>query len=161
MESKAGQLSSKTLKASALKDEVADSWEDEALSDSAPEDEQKYEQQQPPKKASEEARLPQRTVSPKAPPPTPVSARANTPDWDSQGFSDFRHKRRRPEKSAAVAGRLIAGALGVKVPKKTDEQRTYERSVKEQELRRRNREKEQREKERLEDEKAKASVWDT
>jgi hypothetical protein len=152
------QSSSKMSEASATKEEVADSWEDEALSDSAPEDDQKQEQQA--KMPSEDTDRPPRTALPKAPPPTPVSPRTNTPDWGSQGSSDFRDERRRPAKSTAVAGRLIAGALGVKAPKKTEEQRAYEKSVKEQEIRRQNREKEQREKERLEDEKARASVWD-
>jgi hypothetical protein len=159
MASNLEQSSSKMSEASATKEEVADSWEDEALSDLAAEDDQKQEPHAK-KMPSEDADRPPRTALPKAPPPTPVSPRTNTPDWDSQGSSDFRDERRRPEKSTAVAGRLIAGALGVKAPKKTEEQRAYERSVKEQEIRRRNREKEQREEERLEDEKARASVWD-
>lgn len=67
---------------------------------------------------------------------------------------------RRPEKQTAVAGRMIAGALGVRAPKRTEEQRAYDRSVKEQEIRRRNREREEAAKAVEEDEKAKAAVWD-
>ena len=123
MASNLEQSSSKMSEASATKEEVADSWEDEALSDSAPEDDQKQEQQA--KMPSEDTDRPPRTALPKAPPPTPVSPRTNTPDWGSQGSTDFRDERRRPAKSTAVAGRLIAGALGVKAPKKTEEQRAY------------------------------------
>lgn len=161
MASRLEGLSGKTSKPSALQEEVADSWEDDALSDSLPEDDREPEQGHEIRKHTEGGgERPQSTFALNAPPPTPITSRTNMPSWDSQGGSDFREERRRPEKSTAVAGRLIAGALGVKAPKKTEEQRAYERSVKEQEIRRRNREKEQREKERLEDEKAKASVWD-
>lgn len=67
---------------------------------------------------------------------------------------------RRPEKQTAVAGRMIAGALGIRAPKRTPEQRAYDRSVKEQEIRRRNREKELEAKAKEEEEKAKAAVWE-
>ncbi|CAI4211333.1 unnamed protein product [Parascedosporium putredinis] len=39
---------------------------------------------------------------------------------------------RRPEKTDAVARRMIAGALGVKAPKQTEEQKAYDRAIKEQ-----------------------------
>jgi hypothetical protein len=68
-------------------------------------------------------------------------------------------ERRRPEKSTAVAGRLIAGALGVKAPKKTEEQRAYDRAVKEQEIKRKSREKMAKEREMEEAERAKHAVW--
>lgn len=158
MDSKLERLSLKTSNASASKEEVAESWEDDAVSDSSPEDEHQPEQKTR-RDVARATESPQRSL-PNAPPSTPVAPRTNTPEWNTHGRSDFREERRRPEKSTAVAGRLIAGALGVKAPKKTEEQRAYERSVKEQEIRRRNREKEQQEKERLEEEKAKASVWD-
>lgn len=154
-------MASKLPKLSAAsKEEVADSWEDDALSASSPEDDREQEEQQIRKNASKATEPPRPTPASKVSPSTPVATFTRTPGWDSQGGSDFREERRRPEKSTAVAGRLIAGALGVKAPKKTEEQRAYERSIKEQEIRRRNREKEQREKERLDDERAKASVWD-
>lgn len=161
MASRLDGFSRKTSKPGALQEEVADSWEDDALSDSLPEDDRDPEQGHEIRKHAEgETERPQSTFAPNAPPQTPIASSTNMPNWESPGGSDFREERRRPETSTAVAGRLIAGALGVKAPKKTEEQRAYERSVKEQEIRRRNREKEQREKERLEDEKAKASVWD-
>jgi len=56
---------------------------------------------------------------------------------------------------------MIAGALGIKAPKKTEEQKQYDKALKDAEIKRKNREKEQRERERLEDEKAKAAVWDS
>ena len=55
---------------------------------------------------------------------------------------------------------MIAGALGIRAPKRTEEQRKYDRAVKEQEIKRRNREREEREQEREEEEKAKNAVWD-
>lgn len=66
---------------------------------------------------------------------------------------------RRPEKQTAVAGRLIAGALGIRAPKRTEEQRAYDRAVKEQEIKRRNREREELAKAKEEEERVKASVW--
>jgi hypothetical protein len=67
---------------------------------------------------------------------------------------------RRPEKTDAVAKRMIAGALGVRAPKKTEEQRAYERAGREKEVKRREKEKAD-EARRVEEEKrAKAAVWD-
>lgn len=108
---------------------------------------------------------------PSAPPPTPITA-SGFPTWEtgpslgaapsyslsSRDRGD--QERKRPEKSTAVAGRLIAGALGVKAPKKTEEQRAYDRSIKEQEIKRKNREKAAKEQEKLDAEKAKNAVWD-
>lgn len=66
----------------------------------------------------------------------------------------------RQEKTDAVAKRMIAGALGVKTPKKTEEQKAYDRAIKEKELKRRNQEKEAAARAKEETEKAKAAVWD-
>jgi hypothetical protein len=74
--------------------------------------------------------------------------------------SGSRSPARRPEKQTAVAGRLIAGALGIRAPKRTEEQRAYDRAIKEKELRRRNREREEEAKRKEEEERAKAAVWD-
>jgi hypothetical protein len=54
---------------------------------------------------------------------------------------------------------LIAGALGVRAPKMTEEQRAYDRAVKEKEIKRRNVEKEEAAKAQEEAEKAKAAAW--
>lgn len=67
---------------------------------------------------------------------------------------------RRPEKTNAVAGRLIAGALGVRAPKKTDEQRAYDRAVREKEQKRRDLEKEEAKRKEEEIAKAKAAAWE-
>jgi hypothetical protein len=55
---------------------------------------------------------------------------------------------------------MIAGALGIKAPKKTEEQRAYDRALKEKEMKRRNQEKEAAAKAKEEAERAKAAVWD-
>jgi len=55
---------------------------------------------------------------------------------------------------------LIAGALGVKAPKRTEEQRKYDRALKEKEMKRRNEEKEALSKAKEAAEKAKNAVWD-
>jgi len=55
---------------------------------------------------------------------------------------------------------MIAAGLGVKVPKRTEEQRAYDRAVKEQEIKRRNHEKAVEEKQKEEAERAKRAIWD-
>jgi hypothetical protein len=54
---------------------------------------------------------------------------------------------------------LIAGALGVKVPKRTEEQRAYDKALKEKEIKRRNAEKEDAARKKEEAERARAAVW--
>ena len=66
----------------------------------------------------------------------------------------------RPEKTDAVAKRMIAGALGVKAPKKTEEQKAYDRAIRENEIKRRNQEREAAARAKEEAERAKAAVWD-
>jgi hypothetical protein len=136
---------------------VVDSWDDESVSDLDTE--------------PEDTSGPEKSSVPSAPPPTPISPSA-LPSWDSGpgiqnvGYvsaanrSGGEEERRRPEKSTAVACRLIAGALGVKAPKKTEEQRAYDRAIREQEIKRKNREKAAREREKEEAERAKNAVWD-
>lgn len=67
----------------------------------------------------------------------------------------------RPEKQIAVAGRLIAGALGVKAPPKSEEAKAYERVVREKEKKRLAREREGKRMEAEEAERAKRDVWDS
>lgn len=136
---------------------VADSWDEESVSE--------------PDTETEDSSVRQKLAVPSAPPPTPISP-SIYPAWDSglgspgagYGAASARDRgeeeRRRPEKSTAVAGRLIAGALGVKAPKKTEEQRAYERAMKEQEIKRKNRSKAAQQKEKEEAERAKSAVWD-
>ena len=70
------------------------------------------------------------------------------------------NREKRPEKSNATASRMIAGALGVKGPKMTEEQKTYERVVKEKEKRRIENEKEEGRRRENEVSEAKRAVWD-
>lgn len=109
---------------------------------------------------------------PAAPPPTPASPSSRFSYDDEPPFahpsqlarsssgSGSNSPTRRPEKSAAVASRLIAGALGVRAPKRTEEQRAYDKAMRESEIKRRQREKEEAERKRIESEKAKQSVWE-
>lgn len=81
-----------------------------------------------------------------APPPTPISP--------------SQQREKRPEKTTATANRLIAGALGIKAPKKTEEQKQYDRAMKEAEIKRKNKEQETLQKQKMADEQAKSAVWD-
>ncbi|TVY83384.1 hypothetical protein LSUE1_G001262 [Lachnellula suecica] len=142
---------------------LADSWEDEDVSDSGED--------------TDRPLSPQQSADyPSAPPPTPISPTYSTNSrqtfnspygYSADGGIDARTERAdrpertaRPEKTDAVAKRLIAGALGVKAPKKTEEQRAYERAVKEKEIKRRNQEKEAAAQAKAEAEKAKIAIWE-
>ena len=150
----------------ATKTNVAESWEDEDLDGDA---ETPKEGTLMPVESNDAGTHP--------PPPTPISPTSgSTYDWStarvlgggrpqpmSSGRSTPRSEneaeRRRPEKTTATAGRMIAAGLGMKLPKKTEEQRQYDRAMREQEMKRKNREKEAKEHEREQDEKAKDAVW--
>lgn len=152
--------------------EVVDSWEDEDVESGA---ETPVEAPGPSLKQVASNDLP-----PGPPPPTPISPPQSNlyDDWSSSSLlgsrpaylrgsepgtpkSDSDSERKRPEKTTAAAGRMIAASLGMKAPKKTEEQRQYDRAMREQEMKRRNREKEGRERERIAEEKVKAAVWDS
>ncbi|KAL4886570.1 hypothetical protein BJY04DRAFT_75427 [Aspergillus karnatakaensis] len=158
---------------------VADSWEDEVDSDTASDkdEEGSVDAASPSVPATSLSMSPVVTEGPLDPPPTPISPQTSQP-WVSTPTSGGyigrepssassrdrdreRDKDRRPEKQTAVAGRLIAGALGIRAPKRTEEQRAYDRAVKEQEIRRRNKEKEEAARLKEEEEKQKAAVWDS
>jgi len=111
---------------------------------------------------------------PGPPPPTPISPQTSDPisrSWEASQVTEGAKptprnpgagrdsSERRPEKTASTANRMIAGALGIKAPKKTEEQKQYDNALRQAEIKRKNREREQRELEKLEDEKAKAAVW--
>ncbi|TGO70282.1 hypothetical protein BOTNAR_0002g00660 [Botryotinia narcissicola] len=164
---------------------LADSWEDEASSGSDTETE--TDTTQPP--STENTLSPTSSSFPSAPPPTPISPPPPSehfppppssssskkpinssaqefenpygyPGPSSSSPNSARGPERRQEKTDAVARRLIAGALGVRAPKKTEEQREYERVQKEKEMKRRKEEREEEEKRRQEAEKIKKGVWD-
>lgn len=80
--------------------------------------------------------------------PTRQSARSNGGD------------ERRPEKSTAVASRLIAAGIGQKAPRRTKEQREYDSAVKVQEKKRRDAVREDEVRKKAEAEKAKRDIWD-
>jgi len=82
--------------------------------------------------------------------------------YTTEAISDSKSERRddrRPDKTDAVARRLIAGALGVKAPKRTEEQKAYDKGLKEKEIKRRNAEKAEAVRKREEAERARAAVW--
>lgn len=158
---------------------VADSWEDEdSSSESGPPTPTARDSATHVQGAEGVEEEEEEEEEPLDPPPTPISPQTAdsqskqqqqqqswpTPAYGNPGSASSPAGReppsRRPEKQTAVAGRMIAGALGVRAPKRTEEQREYDRSVKEQEIRRKNREREEAAKAREEDEKAKVAVWD-
>jgi len=137
------------------KQPVSESWEDEELEDSGEE--------------TNRPLSPQQSADyPSAPPPTPISPStsfARETFISPHGYAtdiaaDAKVERARPEKTDAVAKRMIAGALGVKAPKKTEEQKAYDRAIKEKEIRRRNQEKEAAARAKEEAERAKAAAWE-
>jgi hypothetical protein len=109
-------------------------------------------------------------LSPHPPPPTPASP-SHFGYPDSVQFGRSRENSsgatrggagldKRPEKTTAVAGRLIAGALGVRAPKRTDEEKEYDRAMREKERKRRTEEKERERKEKEDTEARKKAIWD-
>ena len=134
---------------------VADSWDDEVdSSDTEPE--------------VDDAVPPKKSPVPNAPPPTPASPSSGFSSWGFQDsltpstqIGEHNENQRRPEKSTAVAGRLIAAGLGMKAPMKTEEQKAYDRALRENEIKRRNKEREAKEKEREENEKARTVMWES
>ena len=107
---------------------------------------------------------------PDAPPPTPVSAAQRDAQRVEPYFAEDlgrlsasssspRRSETRPEKTDAVARRMIAGALGVRAPKKTEEGRQYEKAVKDRERRKRDQEREAQRRAEEDTQRAKAAVW--
>ncbi|CAF9934074.1 hypothetical protein IMSHALPRED_009582 [Imshaugia aleurites] len=113
---------------------------------------------------------------PGAPPPTPISptsshSRKKSTDWSTFASAYTTNSssstprsptgsEKRPEKSSAAAGRMIAGALGVKPPKKTEESKAYERAVREKERKKREVAKEEAGKAEREKEAARRAIWE-
>jgi len=147
-----------------LADSAPDSWEDETGGDG------------PVEAPGPSLKQITSNDSPAPPPPTPISPQNTDPisrQWEAGHLTESGHptprnlgtsrdsSEKRPEKTTSTANRMIAGALGIKAPKKSEEQKQYDKALKEAEIKRKNREKEQRERDRLDDEKAKAAVWDS
>lgn len=66
----------------------------------------------------------------------------------------------RPDKTTAVASRLIAGALGVRAPRRTVEEREYDKAMREKEKKRREEAKAKEKAEEEAREARKKSMWD-
>ncbi|KAL7921119.1 hypothetical protein ACQKWADRAFT_296310 [Trichoderma austrokoningii] len=158
------------------KEPIADSWEDEDDSDEVEASAAAAEEED-----AATISTPSSLATPAVPPPTPASPLGyeSPHEWaslTSQSQSQSQSPvatmsasgtgsgsgtpARRPEKTDAVARRLIAAGLGIKAPKQTDEQRAYQRSVREQEKKRREEAKAEEERRRAETEKAKMAVWE-
>ncbi|SPO05955.1 uncharacterized protein DNG_08644 [Cephalotrichum gorgonifer] len=154
-----GQASTKTSKPKSKAPAVADSWEDEDTSSGSD---------------AEASEGPQRKAAqsiPSAPPSTPISPSYNNKidqAWPPSGgpasnfmaMSSDTAERRRPEKTDAVARRMIASALGVKAPKLTDEQKAYDKAIREQVRKKREEERDAERARQAEAEKAKAAIWE-
>jgi hypothetical protein len=175
------QTKPKPKKAKKKNEPIADSWEDEDVSDEEPaqdkHDNQQEDAKEPP--ASSSSSTPSSSSSlttPAVPPPTPASplaldasyewaalATATTTTAANQGQGSSPGggtPARRPEKTDAVARRMIAAGLGLKAPRQTEEQRAYQRSVREQEKKRREAQRAEEERLREAAERAKAAVWE-
>ena len=115
-------------------------------------------------------------MPPQPPPPTPASptpfdfpSRTNSGASRSRGDSGIgaaesapgaRNLDKRPEKTTAVAGRLIAGALGVRAPRRTEEEREFDRAMRDKERKRRAEEREREKREAEEREQRKKAIWE-
>ncbi|OPB38270.1 Hsp27-ERE-TATA-binding protein/Scaffold attachment factor (SAF-B) [Trichoderma guizhouense] len=157
---------------------VADSWEDEDVSDEEDKDDQTTDKDDADVEAG--TSTPSSLATPAVPPPTPASplgydsphewaslgsqsqsqSQSQSPMATSASGSGAGTPAKRPEKTDAVARRMIAAGLGLKAPRQTEEQRAYQRSVREQEKKRRDAERAEEERQKELAEKAKAAVWD-
>lgn len=152
---------------------VVDSWEDEA-EDATPTDER-----DPSTETSELNSPAGLSRNPtnfdlNPPPPTPASPTEHAfslPSLEQQQNSRSRSGRlmdgsdvsaseRRPDKTTATASRLIAAGLGLKAPKRTEEEKEYDRTMRANARKAREKEKEEEKKRQEASERAKAAVWD-
>ncbi|MCJ1468051.1 hypothetical protein MMC07_006677 [Pseudocyphellaria aurata] len=151
---------------------LADSWEEEAaaLSSSSGSSSRAH---SPDSARPHRPRTPTSPLAtlPLAPPPTPttnthpyhwtsssIQAARSTSGAGSAGYSQQTPPSQvRPEKQTAVAGRMIAGALGVRAPLKSEESKRYERVLREKV----GKERKEKKREEEERERAKQAVWDS
>ncbi len=155
---------------------VADSWEDEADDSDASDAESTP--------VADATTTSQNQTGTSAPPPTPMSPVAASskrpfspsalatpgftiPPFDSQGSGysappsgGAGGPSKRPEKTDAVARRMIASALGMRAPRATEEQKAYDKAVREKERKRREEEKERERVREEEAAKARQAIWD-
>ena len=144
---------------------VAESWDDEVNNGSEEESNTKT-----PERSSHSSK-PSESY-PSAPPPTPMSPQfvnpppfgassSGSPIFEGSLSSRDTSAEQRPEKTTQTASRMIAAGLGVKAPKRTEEQKQYDKATKENEARRISQRKEERRKQEEEREKAKTAIWDS
>lgn len=140
------------------KEEVVDSWEDEDVSSDS--------ETESNSKTAHPDGHPEGTA---APPPTPISPTYNKasqppPSSTSGGYHPASDAplspTARPEKTDAVARRMIAGALGLRAPRQTEEQKAYDKAIREKERKRREEEKAAEAKKQEEAAKARAAIWE-
>ena len=149
--------SNKSIRASSkLNRPIPDSWDEEDVDSDQDLEEESTEQNEGNKGI------------PSAPPPTPCSpSYGSARPWAALGDetpptssrSPDLSPGRRPEKTDAVARRMIAGALGLKAPKQTEEQKAYQKAITDKEKKRREEEKAAAQKQMEEVEKARAAIW--
>lgn len=155
--------------------EPVDSWEDDGGSDTETETEIKS-PLRPIRSSTSDL--------PSPPPPTPISPSISTardspyttlPPYGFDATADSSPSSgastparraaaggdddKRPEKSTAVASRLIAAGLGQKAPKRTKEQREYDQAMKVQEKKKRDAVRDEQKRKVEEREKAKRDMW--
>jgi hypothetical protein len=143
-------------KSAAAKNKVADSWDDEDVSSGADDEEDS--------RPSTAGQGPKEGTT--APPPTPISPNYHVP----QSFSSIgttlspddpvSSPGKRPEKTDAVARRMIAGSLGLRLPKQTEEQKAYDKAMREKERKKRDEERAAAKKQDEEREKARQAMWE-
>lgn len=160
---------------------IADSWEDEDVSSSSGADSDKEDGGSGGSLSGDEMDRCRKTskstgqAGTAAPPPTPMSPTYGSKQTfppavpGGQAFDlpygadvggGTAPERKRPEKTDAVARRMIASALGVKVPRMTEEQKKYDQTMREKERRRREEEKVAQRKKEEETLKAKQAIWE-
>lgn len=91
---------------------------------------------------------------------TPPSSSSLSRGNSNSGGSGDTPPERRPDKTTAVASRLIAAGLGQRAPKRTPEQREYDQAMKVQEKKKRDKAKAEEEQKRRDTEAAKKAIWD-
>lgn len=142
---------------------VADSWEDEEISDDEPvETPDKVPSPPPPTSTTPHSRDSSSVSSITSPrgPSSPRDSYIETPDaFSRDGSSASSERTVRPRTTDAVARRLIAGALGVK-SKSTKEQREYDAAVRAAEKKKRDAEREKKKTEEAERERLRTSIWE-
>lgn len=163
------RMSSEKSKSKKVESEPVESWEDES-SDTETEA----------GGVSTPAR-PNTSELPRAPPPTPFSPGRRNEQIQSQGSlpefdfvkgtfdtasadcvpaTSLRGDDKRPEKTTAVASRLIAAGIGQRAPRRTEEERKYDQAMKIQEKKKRDQAREAENRKKLEAEQAKKAIWD-